>query len=184
MKDRPMQTLDGLTALASLRSKLDTASSLEVIHEDGYISQAYFTFNPPAKAEEIDELKRSLRVPLPKAYEQFLLQYNGALLYYDKKYGQWGFQLYGTREILEGNKVCWEKFGDEWPHAYLVFAKSRGDTDRLILDTAHFVNERDCRVIDGDGDDSPPRWTVAARSFGDWLDRLVVAQGAKYWRWY
>jgi len=86
MKDKPIQTYGGLTALAALRSKLDTASSLKVINEDGYISQAYFTFNPPAKAEEIDELKRSLCVPLPKAYEQFLLQYNGAVLYYDDEY--------------------------------------------------------------------------------------------------
>ena len=184
MKNRSRQTYDGLTALSALRSKLDAASSLDVIQENGYLFKAHFIFNPPAKPEQVDELKRSLPVLLPMAYERFLLQYNGALLYYDKEYGQWGFQLYGTADILKANETCQQIYKDMWPPQYLAFAKSRGDTDRLILDTSDFVNERDCWVIDGDGDDLPHDWTAAAQSFGDWLDRLVVAQGAKYWRWY
>jgi hypothetical protein len=113
-----------------------------------------------------------------------LLQCNGALLYYDDEYGQWGFDLYGTKDLIPMNIECWKIFGDEWPPAYLLFARSRGDTDMLVLDTADFVNGRDCRVIDGEAIFSPRKWTRAARSFGDWLDRLIVAQGTKYWRWY
>ncbi len=98
--NRPRQTSNGLDTLKLLRSKLDSASSLEVIHGDGPLFNAHFTFNPPAQTEEVDELKRSLRVPLPIAYQQFLLQYNGAVLYYDDEYGQWGFKLYGTADFL------------------------------------------------------------------------------------
>ncbi len=177
-------TYDGLTALAALRSKLDASSSLEVIHENGHTWRAHFNFQDPAKGEDIVEIKRSLHIPFPIAYERFLLHSNGALLYYDDKYGQWGFQVYGTTDLLAANSKHQKRFGEAWPPAYLAFAESRGDADLLVLDTAHSVNENDCRVIDGDSGDHPRDWTTAARSFGDWLDRLVVAQGAKYWQWY
>jgi SMI1 / KNR4 family (SUKH-1) len=176
-------TYDGLTALAVLRSKLDASSSLEVIHENGHNWRAHFTFQGPAKAADIGEIKRSLHVPLPPAYERFLFHYDGALLYSDDVYGQWGFQVYGTKDLLVAQRKVQKRFGEDWPPTYLAFAESRGDADLLLLDTAQYVNESDCRVIDGDSDDHPRDWTVAARSFGDWLDRLVVAQGAKYWRW-
>jgi hypothetical protein len=177
-------TYDGLAALTALRAKLDTTSTLEVINEGGNCWKAHFTFNSPAEMKALEDIKRYLMVPFPTAYQDFLLQYNGALLYYESIYGQWGFQIYGTDTLLKANENCIKRYGEEWPSVYLAFAESRGDADILVLDTAHFINEKDCRVIDGNSDDLPNEWTPAARSFGDWLDRLVVAQGAKYWRWY
>jgi len=54
-----------------------------------------------------------------------------------------------------------------------------------FYDTSQPVDEgNDCRVIDGDSGYLPQEWKAVARSFGDWLDRLVVAQGTKYWRWH
>jgi SMI1 / KNR4 family (SUKH-1) len=176
---------DGLTALATLRSKLDTASYLEVIHEGGYAWKAHFVFNNPAMVEAIEVVKGKLQLPLLIAYEQFLLHYDGALLYHADVYGQWGFRLYGTKDLLTTSMHKKKPYGNDWPPAYLVFAESLGDADLLVLDTAQTVNEgKDCRVIDGDSGYPPHMWKGAARSFGDWLDRLVVAQGAKYWRWY
>jgi hypothetical protein len=176
---------DGLTALAALRQKLDATSYLEVIHEGGYCWKAHFTFGSPGRVEAIEVVKSQLQLPLPLAYEQFLLHYDGALLYHDDVYGQWGFQLYGTRDFLTANVERKQPYGEDWPPSYLIFAESLGDADLLVLDTAQPVNEgKDCRVIDGNSSDPPRRWPSAARSFGDWLDRLVVAQGAKYWRWY
>jgi hypothetical protein len=185
MKHGPQPMRDGLRALKALRSKLDAASLMEVIQEDGHIFRAHFSFNPPARREEVEELKRALSVPLPLAYEQFLLQCNGALLYYgNDEYGQCGYDLCGTLDLIPVNVNFWKIYADEWPSVYLVFARSRGDTDALVLDTADFVSKKECRVIDGDRSYSPRDWTPAAPSFGEWLDRLVVAQGAKYWRWH
>ncbi len=176
---------NGLTALTALRRMLDGDSYLEVIHEGGYIWKAHFTFGPSATMQDIEAIRQQLQLPLPPTYEQFLLHYDGALLYYDNVYGQWGFKLYGTKDLVTANIRRKQPYGSDWPSAYLIFAESLGDSDLLILDTAQPVNEgRDYRVIDGNSSDPPHRWTAAARSFGDWLDRLVVAQGAKYWRWY
>lgn len=80
----------GLTALRALRAKLDRASCLEVIHENGYLWKAKCTFNAPAAAEDIAGLREHLQAPLPLAYEQFLLYTDGAVLYYDDEYGAVG----------------------------------------------------------------------------------------------
>ncbi len=184
MIHKPQQIHNGLRALKALRSKLDASSMMEVIQEDGHIFQAHFSFNPPARREEVEELKQVLSVPLPLAYEHFLLLFNGALLYYDNdEYGQYGYDLCGTLDLIPVNVTFWKIYEDEWPLEYLVFARSRDDRDSLALDTTEIENEKDCRVIVGDGSCSPRNWTPAAPSFSAWLDRLVVAQGAKYWRW-
>lgn len=175
----------GLLALEALRSKLNASAHLEVIHEGGEIWRAHFAFGSPTTVEDLEAMKGQVHLPLPLNYEQFLLHANGALLYHDDQFGQWGFQLYGTGDLVSINMDFQERYGDTWPPTYFVFAKSLGDTDRLILDIAQSVdNGRDCPVIDGDSGYQPSEWRVAARSFSDWLDRLVVAQGAKYWRWY
>ncbi len=55
--------------------------------------------------------------------------------------------------------------------------------DVLIFDlTKPTKDDKDCLVIDGESGELPHTWMKASRSFGEWLDQLVVAQGAKYWR--
>lgn len=172
----------GINALKLLRSLLDETSHVEVISEKAYQWVAHFSFQPPAQAEEIMPIKA--RWELPSSYEQFLLYSNGAFLYHEDIYGQWGFQLYGTHELLDKN-MQWQGLYDDWVSSYLAFAESLGDSDILLLDTARIspLTKEGC-VVDGDTGYSAPTWRVIAPSFGHWLDRLVVAQGAKYWRWY
>lgn len=179
------KTHKGLTALAALQTKLGNESYLDVIHEGGYCWKAYFSFGEPAVEKSIEAIKKELLIPLPVAYEQFLLHYDGAVLYYDNNYGQWGFQLYGTKDLLAQDKRWKAYYEGILSSTYMVFAKSMGDVDILLLDTSQTVEDgEDCCVIDGNSGDPPHMWRGAARSFSDWLDRLVVAQGAKYWRWY
>jgi hypothetical protein len=176
---------NGIKALKTLQSRLDSTSHLQVIQEGGYIWKAHFEFKTPAIKEDIKAAKEQLSLPLPSHYEQFLLFCDGALLYHDDRYGQWGFKLYGTQDIFVENVRCKEVYGEDWPSSYLTFAESLGDADLLMLDTAQLKDDgRDCRVVDGNADDPPQFWKTAARSFSDWLDYLVVAQGAKYWRWH
>lgn len=175
---------DGLAALTALHAKIRN-SSLEVIHEGGGVWTASFTFNDPTNLQDIAALKVQLPLTLPHAYEQFLLLHNGATLYYDGQYGQWGFQLYGTSDLLDLNERQKKRFDGDWPASYLAFARSFGDADALVFDISKPVESGlDCVVLDGDSGELPCDWVPAAPSFGDWLDRLVVAQGAKYWRWY
>jgi len=178
------QGYNGLKALVALRGILDATSHVEVIQEGGYCWKAHCLFADPAPTEALEVFKKQLPVPLPQAYEHFLRYTNGALLYHDDVYGQWGFRLYGIEESVSARLKRQAPYGSQWPLSYLLFGESLGDADLLILDTAMSVKEgSDCYVIDGDSGYPPSTWTPAARSFDTWLDRLVVAQGAKYWRW-
>ncbi|MGB8347219.1 MAG: SMI1/KNR4 family protein [Ktedonobacteraceae bacterium] len=175
----------GIAALDALRSKLDATSHLEVIHEGGYCWSAFFRFQEPATKEELELVKMHMNISLPPAYEQFLMYCNGARLYQDEVYGQWGFHFYSTGELLSKNIERKKPYGDRWSASYLIFAESLGDADLLVLDTSQYTRDRkDCGVVDGDSGYGPAEWRTIARGFSDWLDRLVVAQGAKYWRWY
>lgn len=174
--------VEGLNSLKLIQSKLDAESHLEVISEGTRCWKAFFAFESPAKEEELEPIQA--RWSLPRTYEQFLLYTNGALLYYDDVYGQWGFQFYGAKELVAKN-VLWQSLYAGWSTSYLVFAESKGDSDLLLLDTSRpsdIVGE--CYVIDGDTGYPVHTWQPISRSFGKWLTRLVVAQGTKYWRWY
>ncbi len=39
-------------------------------------------------------------------------------------------------------------------------------------------------VVDGEEMGKVEKWLNMRGDFTDWIDRLIVAQGAKYWRWY
>jgi hypothetical protein len=174
--------IEGLNSLKLIQSKLDTESHLEVISEGARCWKAFFAFEPSAKKEELEPIQA--RWSLPRTYEQFLRYTNGALLYYDDVYGQWGFQFYGTKELLTKNAL-WQSLYSGWSTSYLAFAESRGDADLLLLDTSRPSNiASECYVIDGDTGYPAHTWQPIGQSFGKWLARLVVAQGAKYWRWY
>ena len=174
---------EGLNAIKLVQSKLDKSSHLEVISERAHCWNASFSFEPPAKGANLELVKTRWR--LPQTYEQFLLHHDGALLYNDDVYGQWGFNLYGTSVLLEKNALWQSLYEDGWSPFFLVFAETLGDSDLLLLDTKPQADSyAESYVLDGDTGYPVSTWNPIARSFGAWLDHLVVAQGAKYWRWY
>lgn len=172
----------GVNAMKLLQSMIDETSHLDVLGEKANRWKAHFSFQDPASAEDIQSIRAVWEIPA--SYEQFLDCSNGALLYNDDIYGQWGFCLYGTGELVSKNKL-WQDLYHGWSSSYLVFAESLGDSDLLLLDTKQISSlTGECCVLDGDTGYATNTWRVIAPSFGHWLDRLVVAQGAKYWRWY
>ena len=179
-----MDELDPIKSLGLLRSRLNNNSHVEVIGESADVWKASFLFFPPVIAEDLERVKS--RWKLPSSYEQFLLYSNGAELFIDDTYGQWGFSLYGVNDILIKN-THWQSLYDGWSNSFLVFAECLGDADLLILDTnRHSLSlPNECYVLDGDTGDPVHTWqkNIIAKSFAQWLDRLIIAQGSKYWRW-
>ncbi|GHO61741.1 SMI1/KNR4 family protein [Ktedonobacter sp. SOSP1-52] len=179
-----MDELDPIKVLGLLRSKLSNDSYLEVTGEGAYVWRASFSFFPPATVEDLERLKSYWK--LPSSYEQFLLYSNGAELFIDDRYGQWGFSLYAVNDILIKN-THWQSLYDDWSSSFLVFAECLGDADLLILDTnRHSLSlPHECYVLDGDTGYPVKTWqkNIIAKSFVQWLDRLIVAQGSKYWHW-
>ena len=173
---------DAVKMLQLLQSKLNPSAELELVGEGAHSWVASFTFGSPVEESVIERVKA--RWQLPTSYELFLRTYNGAKLYYDTGYGQWGFQLYQAEELIPENDD-WLRLYDGLPRTHLVFGQSYGDSDLLVLDTTRQTKiPNECSVLDGDTGYPVNTWESMARSFGEWINYLVVVQGAKYWRWY
>ncbi|GER89971.1 hypothetical protein KDW_41330 [Dictyobacter vulcani] len=169
---------DTLTEINMIKERLNEHSCIRVLDEEGDSWDAYFSFTLPAKEPEIADLES--RWYIPPSYKQFLSVSNGAVLYKDVQYGQWGFYLYGTKDLITKNEQ-WHKLYSSLPNDYLVFAESLGDADFLIINTCHPEETNECVIIGSDVGYEVSTWPIIAQSFAEWLSYLVNSQGAKYW---
>lgn len=170
-----------MNSINSLKSRLSPNNTLTVQNERGFIMETEFKWNPPAKETEITSFEEKRKIILPKSYKDFLKITDGAVLFKDKQYGQWGCKLYGISELIKVNEQAqlWRNLPDSW----LVFATWLGDQDLLLFDIEKYKSGDKRYIIDGDEGDSEDEFEYIKGDFEKWLDRLIVAQGAKYWRW-
>ena len=105
---------------------------------------------------------------------------NGAILFRDTKYGQWGCKVYGLSELIQINQEIrtWRNLPESW----FVFASWLGDQDILIFDTDVSNSNKNNYIIDGDECDSVDEFEYINGDFERWIDRLIVSQSSKYWR--
>jgi len=170
-----------MKSILALKERLTKDNTLVVQNEKGFIMETEFEWQQPATDEDILNLENK-GITLPDSYKDFLKISNGASLFKDKKYGQWGCKIYGTNELVEINKKIrlWrEKFLDLW----LVFATWIGDEDVLIFDMDKYNSGVKKYILDGDECDSEDEFCYINGDFEKWIDRLIVSQGSKYWRW-
>lgn len=66
---------------------------------------------------------------------------------------------------------------------FLVYATWLGDLDVLIFDLDRVRGDDKNYIIDGEQGEKVEKWRSITGDFSTWLDRFIVAQGAKYWRW-
>ena len=165
----------------SLKERLSAENTLIVQNERGFIMETEFEWNPPAAEADILKYEKEASTTLPESYKNFLKLANGAVLFRDKKYGQWGCRIYGTTELsIINEKVrTWRNFPDSW----LVFATWLGDQDLLIFDMDKYHSGVKNYIVDGDECDTEDEFSYIKGDFETWLDRLIIAQGTKFWRW-
>jgi hypothetical protein len=171
--------------LAALRRRLDASGSFPVSHEQGYAWMAKFAWRAGATEDRLNTLQSQSVVELPRSYSDFLRESDGAVLFFDEQYSQWGYRLYGTDDIAEKQRYWSRIFAWDWSPTFLVFGESLGDADIMLFDTRHPTRDgMDAAVLDGESGRTPSQWRWMAPGFVVWLERLIVAQGAKYWRWW
>ena len=130
----------------ALRMSLRANPQLEVLHEGGYKWMAGFEWHTPATVEEIDHLDKDLDTAVLTAYKSFLCITNGATLYKDEVFGQWGFLLYSAEACISKQALWHATLG--LPSRWFVFCECLGDADLLILDTSKPTPDNlDCAVI-------------------------------------
>ena len=142
---------------------------------------AAFSFAKKAEESMITQVEKSMKVKLPDEYKEFLLSVaNGATLYYDEKYGQWGYKLYGTNELA-----------NEYANWRFIFFGNLGEKFIIIgqlMDELHpiIMRENDDQIftlLEGNPLEPYDEWLKIADSLEEWFERLITSQGAKYWDW-
>ena len=166
----------------ALQNRLGSDKSLRVVEYRGYEWIATMEWNDPASSERIKWLKENLDIPLPGNLGLFLMLNDGCTLFKDKEFGQWGYYLYSTEEVISKRKM-WSEIYPEWPSNYLVFGECLGDSDLLVMDTEKLSSDRAECQVHCFPHACPSEKEVMSETFQNWLDYLIIAQGAKFWRW-
>ena len=174
---------DCMVSISALKKRLSDNNTLIVQNEDGNISEAGFIWNFPVTLEEIQSFEKNNKIELPIEYIEFLQISNGAILFKDMEYGQWGCKILGLNEILAVTNEL-KQYGLQLKPFYIPFATWLGDGDVLLFSMDKYKTDRKNYIIDGDEGYRADEWEYINGNFKKWLDRLIVAQGAKYWRWY
>jgi hypothetical protein len=172
-------------AIMALKKQLSSGQQIEVSHS-GHRWKGSFRWSEPADAEMVRDALASFNDRLPKDYATFLGQVsNGAILYHDAEYGQWGFELYGTDKLVKKQKLWGKSIPiEEWGSRFIAFGEMFGEANALVFDLSKpSINQDSCAVLEASAIDPIEYWPLASRSFHDWLDHLITAQGDKYWLW-
>jgi hypothetical protein len=140
-----------------------------------------FHWNSGIAEADFSNLKSELNYELPREYIDFINVTNGAIMFKDSLFGQWGYEFLQVQDILHVTKNVRE-LGYLFPETCVVVAKSFGDGDMLLLDLKR-SSSGEAYIIDGEQGYQYEDWGVINCTFDKFIDRLIVSQGAKFWRW-
>jgi len=178
-----MRDTSRLDVLIALQQRVAPRNLLEVMH-GSYTWTAGFEWREGAKESAILQTQAELGLTIPCDYREFLRQCDGATLYKDPEFGQWGFVLYGTHELLTQNAMWRRSFQDQWSDTLLAFSENKGESSVLVFDTSRpSVGGQSCVILQATPYEPSEHWRTVSRSFSEWLSHLVTAQGDKYWEW-
>ena len=117
---------------------------------------------------------------LPEDVREFWLATRSATLFKDYQFGQWGIEVFDPAQALWETSVQASARQRDFVSSDLVFARFFGDSDLIIIacdrEQPNFGSVTIALPVD-----RRPDWPVVARSFGEFLEKLVAVQGDKYW---
>lgn len=131
-----------------------------------------------AKGKDNDILNALGQVP--SDYKSFLLISNGALLFVDDEYGQWGLELFPADTIRKETNLYESERSECKRKGDLIIGRFMGDSDLLLLRCD--ANSDDFgHVIIVNAIDPREYWSDVANGFYSFMQQLSEAQGNKYW---
>ncbi|OEG74933.1 hypothetical protein BEL05_12210 [Shewanella colwelliana] len=117
---------------------------------------------------------------LPLEAKEFYLATDGATLFKDDKYGQWGLKIYCLDEIADAtNRYQSERISDAL-EGDLIIGEFVGDSDYLLL-RCNLKSADFGSVVIVSAIDSRIDWDVVAADLGIFLRKFNSFQGDKYW---
>lgn len=171
-------------SVISLRKALGDNSNLQIIHP-GSIWTAAFIWNNPIDNDQKKVAEIQNQFAIPEDLIMFWTQIaDGATLYYDQKYGQWGYKIYSSSEF-QNQQLKWKQLmGENWDSNLTAIGEIIDNVHPIIARFNDKSSEyRSYTLFEGNPLDPNDFWIIMALSFHEWVDRLITAQGAKFWDW-
>lgn len=120
------------------------------------------------------------KVLLPKELEDFYTVSNGADLFKDQEYGQWGLKLYPIEEVTFASKIYKRNRNNDALKSDLIIGEFYGDSDLLLV------------RCDPNSDDygsifvvlpieKRQDWYIVANTFEEFINKFYETQGDKFW---
>jgi hypothetical protein len=173
-------------AIRFLQRRTAASGVLEVVYGDR-VAQLSFRWSAPVGGDAVAALDERLSRRLPVDYKGFLLEVSdGALLFYNAAYGGWGYRIFGTAELEEEQGKWRNRIGNVLTDRFLAFAEILSSDHNVLafdLDRPFKGPPQSHTVLEAGAYDPVEHWPKASRSFGEWLEHLIIAQGDAYWAW-
>lgn len=154
--------------LTSLKKRFEPSDHLQIQVESGYIYDAKCVFYDPVLDQEFEQFMQKVNFRLPEDYIRFLKNTNGCRLFDDAQYGGEAV-LYGLQELF--------RTYEEANTGYLKIACIY--QDHIFIDLKSSMKGAPNYIMIGENQEYRP----LNMNFELWFDRLVVAQGSKFWEW-
>lgn len=122
----------------------------------------------------------NLDLTLSLEFKEFLIFSNGADLFKDEAYGQWGVKIFNIAELELSIKYCKESRSKEFIKGDLVIGEFYGDSDLLILRCDPDNKDFGC-VLVALPFDNRSDWYQVSNSFEVFLRNYVDFEGDKFW---
>jgi len=160
--------------IKELKNKTIICEKLNVcMYNKDYVLE--FHWNLPISQETIN-FPKILEV-MPSDYKYFLTYVaNGATLYHEVDFGQWGYWLYSIEEIIIKQEF-WKKYLLPEEGIYLPFGEMYGENSVLAFD----LNSPKVRIVEATSYDKPEDWYQVAKSFEEMTRLLIQNNGEKFW---
>ncbi|EHR8837433.1 SMI1/KNR4 family protein [Shigella flexneri] len=100
---------------------------------------------------------------------------NGADLFKDSQYGQWGIRIFTSDEAIEVTNKQKKERMQEFLSSDFIFGCFFGDCDLLMIDRSSGAINVVLPI------DKRSEWYMVADSLKEFLDKLLSSQGDKYW---
>jgi hypothetical protein len=130
-------------------------------------------------AEPADGLEQ-FPLSIPEDVREFWRTTRSATLFKDQQYGQWGIEVLEPAQALSETSRQRAARPRDFMSSDLIVARFFGDSDLVVLacnpEESNFGSVTVALPLDKRAD-----WPVVAKSFEEFLNRLIEAQGDKYW---
>ncbi|AYA01712.1 SMI1/KNR4 family protein [Acinetobacter sp. WCHAc010034] len=120
------------------------------------------------------------KILLPKILEDFYSISNGADLFKDKIYGQWGLKLYSLNELAYASKTYQQDRAEDTLEGDLIIGEFYGDSDLLLVRCDPNSDDYGFILVVLPLDQRKD-WYLAANNFEEFISKFYNSQGDKFW---